>query len=249
MLLLIVGFMLLVGGAAVLLAAATLKFQGRAVWGFGAICAGGLGALMIIVPTAVDISDTQTGIISKTIGSDLPQNHVVAFNGEKGPQAEILGPGWHFGYWPWKYEITKVETIVIPAGSLGVVNALDGKPLPPDNVYAPPWKDQDSMLDAAVFLKGEGYRGPQLTVLTPGRYRFNPHLFTIEPRPALNVNAGEVVVVKANSGQTYTGEAQQVNGTSLVPRGFRGIWSTPLEPGAYYLHPDAYHTVPVVTTN
>jgi uncharacterized membrane protein YqiK len=246
---LILGFLFLLGGAAVLFGALTLKFPGRALWALGGLIACCIGFIMIIVPTAVDISDTQTGVISKTVGADLPQNHVVAVNGEKGPQAQILGPGWHFGYWPWKYEITKVDTIVVPAGSLGVVTALDGKPLPTDEVYAPPWKDQDQMLDASAFLKGDGYRGPQLTVLTPGRYRYNPNLFTIEPKPGLIVNAGEVAVVKANSGQTFTGQAQEVNGTALVPKGFRGIWKEPLEPGAYYLHPDAYHTVTVVTTN
>ncbi len=106
------------------------------------------------------------------------------------------------------------------------------------------------MLDATTFLRGAGFRGPQLTILTPGRYRYNPNLFAIEPRPALVVAAGEVAVVKANAGENYTGsDAQVVNGTALVPKGFKGIWNQALEPGAYYLHPDAYHTVTVLTTN
>lgn len=249
MIVFVFGLILILGGGLVLLAAITMSFQSRLMYGTGAVLGILVGMLLIVVPTAVHVADTQTGVISKTIGSSLPQHQVVAVNGEKGPQAEVLGPGWHFGYWPWTYEVSTVDTVVIPSGHVGVVNALDGKSLPPDTVYAPPWTDQDKMLDAHAFLGGEGYRGPQLTVLTPGRYRFNPHLFAIEPRPAMVVNAGEVVVVKSNAGPEFTGEAQSVNGTRLVPRGSRGIWADPLDPGAYYLHPDAYQTMRVLTTN
>ena len=39
------------------------------------------------------------------------------------------------------------------------------------------WESPEEMLDAVKFLsEGRGFRGPQLTVLTPGRYRFNPRL-------------------------------------------------------------------------
>ncbi len=127
MLLIIIGLIFAVIGAMVAIAGLTIRFPNRFMWAFGMVACG-VGLFMIFVPSAVDIGDTQTGIISKTIGQDLPQSKVVAVDGEKGPQAEVLGPGWHFGYWPWKYEITKVDTIVIPAGSLGVVNALDGHP-------------------------------------------------------------------------------------------------------------------------
>ncbi len=110
------------------------------------------------------------------------------------------------------------------------------------------------MLDGAQFLGADkGFRGPQLTVLTPGRYRYNPRLFDVKAKPALVVNIGEVAVIKANAGPRYVPAADEkltvINGTALVPSGFQGIWREALAPGAYNLHPDAYQVVKVQTTN
>jgi hypothetical protein len=208
------------------------------------------GAGIFILASAVNVSSDQTGVVIKTLGSDLPAGHIIAVNGEKGPQAKVLGPGWHFGYWPWSYEVEKVGTVMIPNGQIGVVTALDGKVLPGGSVFAPAWKSGDDMLDATKFLAdGVGYRGPQLTILTPGNYRINPRLFKIEFRPVTLVAAGEVAVIKANAGDVYTGtEKITVNGVGIVPQGHRGIWRTPLLPGAYNLHPDAFQSIKVKTT-
>lgn len=208
------------------------------------------GAGIFILASAVNVSSDETGVVIKTLGSDLPAGHIIAVNGEKGPQARVLGPGWHFGYWPWSYEVEKVGTVMIPNGQIGVVTALDGKVLPGGSVFAPAWKSADDMLDATKFLAdGVGYRGPQLTILTPGNYRINPRLFKIEFRPVTLVAAGEVAVVKANAGDVYTGtEKITVNGVDIVPQGHRGIWRTPLLPGAYNLHPDAFQSIKVKTT-
>ena len=172
--------------------------------------------------------------------------------GQKGPQAKVLGPGWHFGYWPWSYEVEKVGTVMVPNGQIGVVTALDGQVLPGGTVFAPAWKSADDMLDGTKFLAGGiGFRGPQLSVLTPGNYRINPRLFKVEMKPVTLVAAGEVAVVKANAGESYTGPEKVTVGTAgveLVPQGFRGIWRQPLLPGAYNLHPDAFQVVKVKTT-
>ncbi len=208
------------------------------------------GAGVFVLASAVNVASDQTGVVIKTLGSDLPAGHIIAVNGEKGPQARVLGPGWHFGYWPWSYEVEKVGTIMIPNGQIGVVTALDGKVLPGGTVFAPAWKSADDMLDATKFLAdGSGYRGPQLSILTPGNYRINPRLFRVELRPVTLVAAGEVAVVKANAGEIYTGtDKLTVNGVDIVPQGHRGIWRTPLLPGAYNLHPDAFQVIKVKTT-
>lgn len=209
-----------------------------------------LGAGALIAASAIYVSSEQTGVVIRTLGSDLPAGHIVAVGGEKGPQARVLGPGWHFGYWPWSYEVEKVDTVLVPNGQIGVVTALDGRVLPGGTVFAPAWKSADDMLDATKFLAdGAGYRGPQLTILTPGNYRINPRLFKIEMRPVTLVAAGEVAVVKANAGEIYAGtDKLTVNGVDIVPQGFRGIWRQPLLPGAYNLHPEAYQVIKVKTT-
>ena len=43
-------------------------------------------------------SSDEIAVLNKIYGTtSLPGEHIIATNGEKGPQAEILTPGWH----PW----------------------------------------------------------------------------------------------------------------------------------------------------
>jgi hypothetical protein len=205
---------------------------------------------VLIFASAVNVAEDETGLVIKTLGSDLPAGQIIALKGEKGPQADVLGPGWHFGYWPWSYEVRKVDTVLVPEGQLGIVTAQDGRTLSTGDVYAPAWKSADDMLNARKFLESpDSRRGPQLTILTPGRYRFNPALFSVQMKPVTFVSAGEVGVVKANAGTTYDGsDKTSVNGVDIVPPGHRGIWNKPLLPGAYNLHPDAFQVIKVRTT-
>ena len=248
---LVIGSLLLFGGLiAFVVRAASGSPAQRATLGSAGLVAILLGAAAFIIASAVYVSSDQTGMVVRTLGADLPAGHIVAVAGEKGPQAKVLGPGWHFGYWPWSYEVEKVGTIMVPNGQIGVVTALDGQVLPAGTVFAPAWKSADDMLDATKFLAGgTGFRGPQLSVLTPGNYRLNPRLFRVEMKPVTLLAAGEVAVVKANAGETYTGNDKiTVNGVDIVPPGYRGIWHKPLLPGAYNLHPDAFQVIKVKTT-
>ena len=61
-----------------------------------------------------------------------------------------------------------------------------------------PSKFGNQMLDAEVFLLNGGQRGPQLSVLTPGKYRLNRYLWDISEVDAKEVKAGFVGVVKSN---------------------------------------------------
>ncbi|HYE05479.1 MAG TPA: SPFH domain-containing protein [Planctomycetota bacterium] len=240
--------------AAVLFAAPTLLNGRRPAGIAGGVLAVLVGLAALAFSTTIFVSDDKAAVVVRRFGPDLPANRVVAAHGEKGPQAGVLGPGWHFGYWPWIFDHDEVENITVNEGQVGVVSALDGKSLPNGEVYAPAWESPEQMLDGVAFLgEGKGFRGPQLTVLTPGRYRYNPRLFTITAKPIVDVHAGEVAVVRANAGKEYTSTgdeaAEEINGTVLVPRGHRGIWREPLGPGSYYLHPDAYVIARVQTTN
>jgi len=203
-----------------------------------------VGLVMIVVSTAIYVKDGQSGVVTKKFGKNLEGGAIVATDGEKGPQAYLLPDGWHFGFWPWQYTLTAVDNIDIPQGQIGVVTAKDGKSLEDGEVFAPAWKSPKDMMDGVKFLAGEGVRGPQLTVLPPAQYRFNPRLFAVVVKPALEVPVGSVAVVKSNAGEYYVpkeGEVlEEVNGVPIVPNGFRGIWRKALQPNAYYMHPDAY---------
>lgn len=221
--------------------------------GAGALCSI-VGIVLIVISTAIYVNYGQGGIVFVKFGDDLPPEHVIATDGEKGPQAYVLPEGWHFFYWPWLYTLESSPNMEVPPGSVGVVYAKDGEALPEGEVYAPEWESPQEMLDGQKFLtSGQGYRGPQLTVLPPGQYRYNPRLFEITVMPALTVEVGQAVGVKANAGERYVPgdgeEVEYVNGVPIVPRGYRGIWNEPLTPDQYYIHPEAYEIVRVRTIN
>jgi regulator of protease activity HflC (stomatin/prohibitin superfamily) len=194
------------------------------------------------------IDNNETGVIIKTFGTtDMPPGQIIALNGENGPQVDILGPGTHF-YWFFTKHINCYPVMDIRPGFVGTIVALDGKPLPPSMNYAPEWPDL-SYLNARIFLSGNGHKGPQLTVLPPGRYRYNPELFNIKEAPALTIEQGTVAVIRDNTGKAFKGEPELINGNPLVPKGFAGIWKEPLLPGLHYIHPTAYTPTKVKTTH
>lgn len=187
-------------------------------------------------------------VIKNALGPKLPPGKIIATHGEMGPQARILPPGWHLGLWPGIYGIELHPVTVIKSGEVGLIKASDGLPLPPAQIYAPEW-DQPQfqrMLDAEHFLtQGQGHKGPQASVLTPGTYRLNPKLFTVESVSVVNIAPASVGVIKSNVGKEAS-EAPQGH-VALVARGERGVWRTPLPPQEYYLNTRA-HEVTLIST-
>jgi uncharacterized membrane protein YqiK len=199
--------------------------------------------LAAILITVTNIGGNEVGIVEKKFGGGaLAQGRIISVKGENGIQAQVLAPGWHFFYWPWQYTITKIPLVEIKDGKVGLVQAADGRSLPVDTIYAPEWDQPDKMLNAEYFLgEGMGYKGPQLTVLKPGKYRLNPRLFTVTDAPVTNVRVGTVAVIKSNVGE----QAQTKD--RLVEVGQRGIWKKPLGEGQFYLHTMAYEATIIDT--
>jgi hypothetical protein len=115
------------------------------------------------------------------------------------------------------------------------------------------------MLDAEVFLLNGGQRGPQLSVLTPGKYRLNRYLWDITEVDATEVKAGFVGVIKSNVhadidlGTLKTDKPGKCDPLSfgrpdekgrleapVVPVGCVGVWDKSLQPGQYYFNPEAF---------
>ncbi|MFH1422886.1 MAG: SPFH domain-containing protein [Planctomycetota bacterium] len=197
-----------------------------------------IGLIILILITITKVGEKEVGIVSVTLGKNLPEGKIIAVNGEKGIQATTLGPGYHFFYWPWKYSIRKVSVIRIEESKIGLLTAIDGKPLPQDQAFAPKWEEKEfaNMLDSKYFLaEGNGYKGPQITVLPPGEYRLNTQHFKIKIVPATVISVGEVGVIKSNVGK------EPDTGVTIVPdRTYRGIVKAPLLQGMYYLNTDAF---------
>ena len=160
-------------------------------------------ALICLAATSyVHVDSDEIAVLNKIYGTtSLPGEHIIATNGEKGPQAEILTPGWH----PWFlvnviYQVENKKVVSIPSGKYGFLVAKDGVPLRPDQFLGDAFSPEQEleMLDAQYFLTHAGQRGPQTTILTPGIYRLNTYLWDVTIKDATDVVEGSVGVVKSN---------------------------------------------------
>ena len=194
------------------------------------------------------------------LGDQLPSGRIIAMPWQKGPQARIAGPGFHFEAWiKVTHDIEYSDVIEVPEGNYGFVTTRDGKPFRDVQYMADAWTEDkvDLMMNALHFMGitenrddyagPRGQMGPQLTVLRPGKYRINRYLYKVKLGEATDIPVGFVGVIKSNVGKVYEGDAilpYGVDATDLsvpiVPKGSRGVWADTLKPGRYYLNQVAY---------
>jgi len=174
MFLVVIGIILIVLGLAVIswrgrppgagLAGTAIPGAGIRLAGFLVILAG-LGFLTST--SFVFIGADEVGNLKRVyLADDLPPGRILALSGQKGPQAEILGPGFHFR--PFLNILYQVETfgvVQVPEGYYGQITTLDGAPMPEGMFIAPIISDDKlaTMLNAETFIEQGGYRGPQET--------------------------------------------------------------------------------------
>ena len=114
--------------------------------------------------------------------NELPPGRIIALDGQKGPQARVLGPGFHFiPFVRVLYSVEEQNVITVPDGSYGAITTLDGKAMPKGMFIAPAIPDEklSDVLIAENFITQGWYKGPQETVLKPGQYRLNRYLFKV----------------------------------------------------------------------
>ncbi len=223
----------------------------------GAVICFVLGPLMLLGTSFVIVDQDSIGQLKRVyLGSSMKPGQIIAFDGENGPQARILGPGFHLiPFVNVIYDAENFPVVQVPQGQYAVLIAKDGAPLAPKQFIAQGWDAEEfgNMLNAEYFLANGGQKGPQLSVLKPGTYRINRYLFDVKFNSALNVQAGEVAVIKSNvqevencpsADELARGEGSRGSGSALsvrlVPRGCIGVWSEPLLPGRYYLNQEAW---------
>jgi uncharacterized membrane protein YqiK len=151
-------------------------------WTFGFTALGAGAFLLFFGPVClgfISIKEMEVGIVKKKFGlRRLRPNQLVAINGEAGIQADTLAPGWHFGYFPWQYQITKNSVVVISQEQIGLVIAKDGRSIPTERILGTE-VESENFQDAREFLVNGGEKGRQLGILTTGVYRINTALFEI----------------------------------------------------------------------
>lgn len=220
-----------------------------------------LAVILILSTSFVVIGANETGHLIKVFGfTSLPEGKIIAANGEKGKQARIIPPGFHFEFLlNVLYRVEKKQDIVVPPGYCGKITALDGEPLPEGEVYAPEWAAENfaNMLKAEYFLNNQGKKGPQISVIKPGTQKINQYLFEVDVKQKVTtVEQGFVGVVKSNAQQVLyiQEEVNKLNmrttenlASLVVPRGYRGVWKEVLPAGQYYLNSDVFTVIPIDT--
>src|SRR2546426_12810833 len=104
-----------------------------------------LGALVLLIVLLIILKRILVNVDAREIaikerryfGAKMPPGRVVATEGEVGIQADVLKPGLHLIKYPFERVVRKVPLIDIRSDELGIIEAVDGAPLPPGRIYAP----------------------------------------------------------------------------------------------------------------
>lgn len=211
---------------------------------------------MLVVPPG------KLALVESKDGDPLPDGRVVAKHvicdnfqdaraflengGQRGVQAAVIPPGtWRVNALVFKTRM--VDMIVIEEGEVGIVEALDGKPLSGGRVLARTVAC-DSFQDPKAFMENGGERGPQMAVIPQGQYRINPALFQVTKSQVVDIPEGQVGIVTTREGKPLpSGEiaGPEVNDHSMFqdPQafvdagGYKGLQEQVLLAGRYFLNP------------
>jgi uncharacterized membrane protein YqiK len=216
------------------------------------------------------IQDDEVGIKRKKMfGKTMPKGQIIALDGEVGIQADTLLPGL---YWkmPFIWTVEKVRVVTIGPDSIGVVNAIDGKPMPKGRVLGDE-VESNNFQDAKMFLENGGTKGPQVAILRPGVYRINTRAFSVNVYKATRIEEEMIGIVIAEDGRPLPSgymiapkpyEQATEEFTSARPHkhftdgqafldsgGYRGTQQESLQPGVYYINPLFFTVKPVKITD
>jgi len=161
----------------------------------------GIVVVILLAKSIVVVGGTEIAVVERRyFGSKMPQGRVVALASEIGIQARTLGPGLHFLipfiYLPKKYPFT-----TILENEIGMIESIDGSPIPAGKIFAQMVPGHNAFQDGEVFLKSGGEKGPQIQTLPPGMYRINPVLFRVKKALAVSIDKGQIGLVNSTDGE------------------------------------------------
>ena len=227
--------------------------------------------IWLIVSGLYLIGDDQVGIITrKMAGPRMPPGQVIARHGQVGVQAHTLMPGLYWRF-PIIWKVEKVPVLEVGELNVATVESIDGRPLPKGRLLGDE-VECNQFQDAEKFLDGGGFKGPQVGILRPGKYRINNAAFAVKMWNAAQINAGQVGIITAQDGRPLPSNLLVAPVPSPSPSpdhpharphnyfqdgpafldsgGFRGPQLDTLQPGRYYVNPllfnvDIYNTYEV----
>ncbi len=155
-------------------------------------------------------------VVTAKSGDDPKAGELLVERGEKGIWKEVLPEGRYF-LDPVMYDVDIVSAVTIPIGKVGIVTSKIGKPLPSGEIIAP----------------DKSYQGVWRDVLGPGTYRLNPQGYRVDIADAINIPIGYVGVVTSQTGKPAPAGEFAILGS-------QGVFKDILQPGLYYINPNAY---------
>ena len=162
-----------------------------------------IALLIILTKILVNVGAREIAIKERRyFGAKMPPGRVVATEGEVGIQADVLKPGLHLIKYPFEKVVKKVPLIEIGADELGIIEAVDGEPMPPGRIFAPDRAQNahNNFQDPIAFIKQGGVKGIQLRTLPPGLWPIHPYLFRVSVAKTTVVPQGKVGIVIAADG-------------------------------------------------
>jgi uncharacterized membrane protein YqiK len=213
-----------------------------------------LGVIWYIVTRfLVNIGAKEVGIKERRyFGRKMAQGRVVATAGEIGIHAEVLKPGLHFVLYPIERVVQKVPLIEIGADELGILEAIDGEPMPMGSIFAPDRarNAHNNFQDPIAFITHGGVKGIQLRMLPPGKWAIHPYLFGVSIAKVTMVPPGKVGIITAADGAQLDAGRLHGKATSdhknfqdaeayIEHGGQKGPQVEILTPGTYRIHTDS----------
>src|SRR5207253_600067 len=100
--------------------------------------------------------------------------------------------------------VQKVPLVSIASDEVGVIEAVDGKPLPAGRIFAPDEANNahDNFQNPIAFLTQGGVKGIQMRTLPPGLWPIHPYLFRVSICKQTVVPQGQVGVITAADGES-----------------------------------------------
>jgi uncharacterized membrane protein YqiK len=138
----------------------------------------------------------------------------------------------------------------VPPEAVGIVTALDGRPIPAGDLAGPSVPGHDSFQRGQKFVEAGGCRGLQEDVLLAGSWNLNPWFVEVKLVPMVEIPIGYVGVVVSYVGREHldVSGADFTHG-DLVEKGRKGVWVEPLLPGKHPLNTEVMKVELVPTTN
>jgi uncharacterized membrane protein YqiK len=138
----------------------------------------------------------------------------------------------------------------VPAEKVGIVTAMDGKPIVAGDLAGPVVPGHHSFQRGQAFIEGGGCRGLQEEVLLSGSWNLNPWFVRVDLVPMTEIPIGYVGVVVSYVGRKHVDlSGDEFKHGDLVEPGRKGVWIDPLLPGKHPVNTRIMKVELVPTTN